>query len=147
MVCRKRSSQASLLSKRWRPRRPSSLHLQRPSERLNRERCGAACSCADFEITSSRTAAADGALCRVSAREQLNLSGHAGLCALFFLGGADRGPFFRLRADGEHFQPGRVFLGSMPDQVHCFNVALLPIVLGEIDQTRTLRAEHVQAQA
>jgi hypothetical protein len=47
----------------------------------------------------------------------------------------------------EHFQPEGVLLGFVPDQVGAFYLALLPIVLGEIDQARTLRAEHVHAQA
>jgi hypothetical protein len=41
--------------------------------------------------------------------------------------------FFRLRADVEHFQPGRVLFGSMAEQIQPLNLALLPIALGEID--------------
>jgi hypothetical protein len=35
----------------------------------------------------------------------------------------------------------------MPDNVYSFNVALLPIALGEIDQTRALRAQYVHPKA
>jgi hypothetical protein len=37
------------------------------------------------------------------------------------------------QGDIEHFQPGRVFFGSMPDEVSAFNISLRPITLSEID--------------
>jgi hypothetical protein len=36
-------------------------------------------------------------------------------------------------AYAEDLQPGRVFLGSVPDKVHAFDIALRPIALSEID--------------
>jgi hypothetical protein len=49
--------------------------------------------------------------------------------------------------DAEHFQPGRVLLGSVPEKVYALNVSLLPIALGEIDQTRALRAKEIHPKA
>jgi hypothetical protein len=40
-----------------------------------------------------------------------------------------------------------VLFGSVPEKVHTCEVALRPIALSEIDETRTLRAEDVHAQA
>jgi hypothetical protein len=40
-----------------------------------------------------------------------------------------------------------VLFGSMPEKVRACDVALRPIALSEIDQTRTLRAEDVQPKA
>jgi hypothetical protein len=37
------------------------------------------------------------------------------------------------RRDIEYFQPARVFLGSVPDNVRAFNISLRPITLSEID--------------
>jgi hypothetical protein len=47
----------------------------------------------------------------------------------------------------EHFQPGGVFLGCVPDDIWSYDIALLPIALGEIDETRALRAEDIEPQA
>jgi hypothetical protein len=47
----------------------------------------------------------------------------------------------------KHFQPSRVFLGNVLDQVRSFNIPLLPIALCEIDQTRANGAKNVHAQA
>jgi len=47
----------------------------------------------------------------------------------------------------QHFQPGVVLLGNMPDKVSPLNVTLLPIPFGDIDQTRTLRAKHIHTEA
>jgi hypothetical protein len=40
-----------------------------------------------------------------------------------------------------------VLLGFVPGQIGIFYLSLLSIALGEIDQTRALRAEHIHAQA
>ena len=40
-----------------------------------------------------------------------------------------------------------MLFGSVPEKVHTCDVALRPIALSEIDQTRTLRAEDVQPKA
>ena len=40
-----------------------------------------------------------------------------------------------------------MFLGNVPDKIYAFDIALRPIALSEIDQTRTLRAEDVQPKA
>jgi hypothetical protein len=40
-----------------------------------------------------------------------------------------------------------MLLRSVPEKVRAYNVALRSITLSEIDQTRTLRAEHVQPKA
>jgi hypothetical protein len=40
-----------------------------------------------------------------------------------------------------------VLFGSMPEKVRVCDVALRPIALSEIDQTRALRAKHVQPKA
>jgi hypothetical protein len=49
--------------------------------------------------------------------------------------------------DPQHFQPGRVPVGSVPEKVSAYNVALRPIALSQIDQTRTLGAQRIQSQA
>ena len=53
----------------------------------------------------------------------------------------------RVVIDAEHFQPGLVLLGSMLEKVHTCDVALRPIALSEIDQTRAFRAEDVHPKA
>jgi hypothetical protein len=40
-----------------------------------------------------------------------------------------------------------VFFASVTNQVYSLNVALLPIALGEIDQTRALRAKEIHPKA
>jgi hypothetical protein len=45
------------------------------------------------------------------------------------------------------FQPGVVLLGFVQDDVPSFNVSLRSITLGEIDQTRALRAKDVHSEA
>jgi hypothetical protein len=40
-----------------------------------------------------------------------------------------------------------VLFGSVPEKLNTCDVALRPIALSEIDQTRTLRAEDVQPEA
>ena len=47
----------------------------------------------------------------------------------------------------QHFQPEGMLIGLVPFQVGAFHLSLLPIPLGEIDQARALRAEHVHTQA
>ena len=47
----------------------------------------------------------------------------------------------------DHFQPGVLLLGSVPDDVLTFNISLRSIALGEIDQTRALRAKDVHPKA
>jgi hypothetical protein len=47
----------------------------------------------------------------------------------------------------EHFQPGVVLFGNMPDKVSRLNVTLLPISFGDIDQTRALRSKHIHMEA
>jgi hypothetical protein len=44
-------------------------------------------------------------------------------------------------------QPSRVFLGNMLDQVRSFNVSLLPVAIGEVDQTRAHGTYDVHPQA
>jgi hypothetical protein len=41
-----------------------------------------------------------------------------------------------LFVEAQHFEPTRVFLGSVPDDARGFNVPLLPIALGKIDYVR-----------
>jgi hypothetical protein len=40
-----------------------------------------------------------------------------------------------------------VLFGSVPEKVHTCDVALRPIALGEIDQTRAFRAQDVHPKA
>jgi hypothetical protein len=47
----------------------------------------------------------------------------------------------------EHFQPGVLLLGSVPEKVRACDVALLLIALSEIDQTRALRAKEIHPKA
>ena len=49
--------------------------------------------------------------------------------------------------DTEDLQPGRVFLGCVPDKVRAMDIALRRMALGEIYETRALRAQDIQAQA
>ena len=40
-----------------------------------------------------------------------------------------------------------MLIGLVPFQVGAFHLSLLPIPLGEIDQARALRAEHIHTEA
>jgi hypothetical protein len=44
-----------------------------------------------------------------------------------------------------HFQSGVMLLGIVQDDVPTFNISLRSIALGEIDQTRALRAKTYSA--
>jgi len=46
-------------------------------------------------------------------------------------------------AYAEDLQPGRVFLGNVPDKIDAFDIALRPITLSEIDQMCAFGAEDV----
>ena len=40
-----------------------------------------------------------------------------------------------------------MFIGCVPDDIWSYDIALLPIALGEIDKARALRAENIEPQA
>jgi hypothetical protein len=48
--------------------------------------------------------------------------------------------------DAEDFQPGRMLLGCVPDKVRTIDIALRRSALGEIYETRALRAQNIHTQ-
>jgi hypothetical protein len=48
--------------------------------------------------------------------------------------------------DAEDLQPGHVLLGSVPDKVRALDIAVRRMALGEIYETRALRAQDIHTQ-
>jgi hypothetical protein len=48
--------------------------------------------------------------------------------------------------DAEDFQPGRMFLGCVPDKVRAIDIALRRSALGEIYETHALRTQDIHTQ-